>query len=77
MLFNALIAITGLILGVRVGLAVGYRAERGRRILGERKWLTELARVLGSKPPEQESIDAARERLLNDARARRTAQLPP
>ncbi len=71
MLFNALIAITGMILGVRVGLAVGYRAERGRRIVAERKWLAELASVLGAKPPELESIDAARARLLSEARARR------
>ena len=71
MLFSALIAITGLILGVRVGLAVGYRAERGRRIIAERKWLAELAQVLGSKPPEFESIEAARARLLGEARARR------
>jgi hypothetical protein len=70
-LFNALIAITGMILGVRVGLAVGYRAERGRRIVAERKWLAELASVLGAKPPELESIDAARARLLSEARARR------
>ena len=71
MLFSALIALTGLILGVRVGLAVGYRAERGRRIIAERKWLAELALVLGSKPPELESIDAARARLLDEARTRR------
>lgn len=71
MLFNALIAITGMILGVRVGLAIGYRAERGRRILAERRWLTELAQVIGSKPPEFESIDAARARLLSEARGRR------
>ncbi len=71
MLFNALIAITGMILGVRVGLAVGYRAERGRRIVAERKWLAELASVLGAKSPELESIDAARARLLSEARARR------
>jgi hypothetical protein len=70
-LFNALIAITGMILGVRVGLAVGYRAERGRRIVAERKWLAELASVIGAKPPELESIDAARARLLGEARARR------
>ncbi len=71
MLFNALIAITGMILGVRVGLAVGYRAERGRRIVAERKWLAELASVIGAKPPELESIDAARARLLSEARSRR------
>jgi hypothetical protein len=70
-LFNALIAITGMILGVRVGLAVGYRAERGRRIVAERKWLAELASVIGAKPPELESIDAARARLLSEARSRR------
>ncbi len=73
MIFNALIAIAGVILGVRVGLAIGYRAERGRRIIAERRWLAELAQVIGSKPPEFESIDAARTRLLNEARARREA----
>jgi hypothetical protein len=69
-LFSALIAIAGFILGVRVGLAVGYRAERGRRIVVERTWLAELASVLGAKPPELESVDAARARLLAEARGR-------
>jgi hypothetical protein len=72
-IFNALIAIAGLILGVRVGLAIGYRAERGRRIIAERKWLAELAQVIGTKPPEFESIDTARARLLSEARGRRSA----
>jgi hypothetical protein len=69
-LFGALIAAAGFILGVRVGLALGYRAERGRRIVVERRWLGELARVLGAKPPEMESVDAARARLLDEARKR-------
>ena len=70
MLSGALIAIAGFILGVRVGLAIGYRAERGRRVVVERKWLAELAAVLGAKPPELESVDAARARLLAEARGR-------
>lgn len=70
MLFGALIAIAGFILGVRLGLAIGYRAERGRRIVVERRWLAELAGVLGAKPPELESVDAARARLLAEARGR-------
>ena len=70
MLAGALIAIAGFILGVRVGLALGYRAERGRRIVVERKWLAELAGVLGTKPPELESVTAARARLLAEARER-------
>lgn len=70
MLFGALIAIAGFILGVRLGLALGYRAERGRRIVVERRWLAELAGVLGAKPPELESVDAARARLLAEARGR-------
>ena len=70
MLFSVLIAITGFILGARVGLAIGYRAERGRRIVVERKWLAELAGVIGAKPPELESVDAARARLLAEARSR-------
>jgi hypothetical protein len=69
-LFGALIAIAGFVLGVRVGLALGYRAERGRRIVVERRWLAELAGVLGAKPPELESVDAARARLLAEARGR-------
>jgi hypothetical protein len=67
---GALIAIASFILGVRVGLAVGYRAERGRRIVVERKWLSELARALGARPLELESVDAARARLLDEARDR-------
>jgi hypothetical protein len=67
---GALIAIAGFILGVRLGLALGYRAERGRRIVVERRWLAELAGVLGAKPPELESVDAARARLLAEARGR-------
>ena len=77
MLFGALISIAGFILGVRVGLAVGYRAERGRRIVVERKWLAELAGVLGAKPPELESVDAARARLLGEARSRGDATMSP
>ena len=69
-MLGALIAIAAFILGVRVGLAVGYRAERGRRIVVERKWLAELAGVLGARPPELESVDAARARLLAEARSR-------
>jgi hypothetical protein len=69
-LYNALIAIAGFLLGLRAGLAMGYRAERGRRIVGERAWLRQLARVIGVRPPEGESIDAARERLLEATRDR-------
>jgi len=69
-LFAALLAIAGFILGVRVGLSIGYRAERGRRIVTERKWLADLAGALGTKPPELESINAARARLLAAARGR-------
>jgi hypothetical protein len=69
-LFAVLLAIAGFILGVRVGLSIGYRAERGRRIVTERKWLADLARALGARPPELESINAARERLLAAARER-------
>ena len=68
-MYNALLAIAGFILGVRVGLALGYRAERGRRIVLERKWLSELARALGARPLELESVDAARARLLAHARS--------
>jgi hypothetical protein len=67
LLSGVLIAIAGFILGVRVGLAVGYRAERGRQILSERKWLAQLAGALRAKPPEFESIVAARARLLEEA----------
>ncbi len=70
MLFGALIAAAGFLLGLRVGLAVGYRAERGRRIVTERRWLAQLATVLGAPPPELESIDAARARLLEEARGK-------
>jgi hypothetical protein len=68
-LYSALIAVAGFILGVRVGLAVGYRGERGRRIIQERKWLGELARALGARSPrtELESIDVVRARLLAEA----------
>jgi len=69
-LYNALLAIAGFILGVRVGLALGYRAERGRRIVLERKWLSDLARALRARPLELESVDAARARLLAEARSR-------
>jgi hypothetical protein len=65
-----LIGVAGFILGVRVGLSVGYRAERGRRIVTERRWLADLAVALGAKPPELESINAARARLLAQARGR-------
>ena len=77
MLFNALIAAAGFLLGLRVGLAVGYRAERGRRIVAERRWLADLARALGVRAPQYESIDAARERLLAAAQDRRNAEAPP
>lgn len=77
MLFNALIAVAGFLLGVRVGLAVGYRAERGRRIVAERRWLADLARALGARPPQYESIDAARERLLDVALARADEEPAP
>ena len=70
MLFGVLTGIAGFILGARVGLSLGYRAERGRRIIAERKWLTELAGVIGARPPELESVDAARARLLAAARER-------
>jgi hypothetical protein len=71
-LFVVLLAIAGFILGLRVGLSLGYRAERGRRIVTERKWLGDLAAALGAKPPEFESINAARARLLAAARGRDT-----
>jgi hypothetical protein len=70
-IFGVLTAIAGFILGVRVGLSVGYRAERGRRIVSERQWLADLAGAIGAKPPELESINAARARLLAEARERR------
>jgi hypothetical protein len=73
---GALIAIASFILGVRLGLAVGYRAERGRRIVAERKWLSELAYVLGARPLHLESIEAARARLLDEARDR-VVEVPP
>jgi hypothetical protein len=76
-LFSALIAIAGFILGARVGLAIGYRAERGRRIVAERKWLAELAGALSAKAPEFESVDAARARLLANARAGRAGEGSP
>ncbi len=69
-LFGLLTGIAGFILGSRVGLSLGYRAERGRRIIAERKWLAQLATAIGAKPPELESIDAARARLLEAARQR-------
>jgi hypothetical protein len=72
----ALLAIAAFVLGVRVGLALGYRAERGRRIVAERAWLEQLARVMGAKPPELESIDAARARILGEARARHASATP-
>jgi hypothetical protein len=65
-----LIGVAGFILGVRVGLSLGYRAERGRRIVSERQWLADLAGAIGAKPPELESINAARARLLAEARGR-------
>ncbi len=81
MLYNALLALAGFILGVRLGLALGYRSERGRRIVLERKWLSELARAMGARPLQLESVDAARARLLAEARARgdqpEAAQVPP
>jgi hypothetical protein len=69
-LFGVLCGLAGLILGVRVGLSVGYRAERGRRIVSERRWLADLAGALGARPPELESINAARERLLAEVRGK-------
>jgi hypothetical protein len=45
-------------------------AERGRRIVVERKWLSELARALGARPLELESVVAVRERLLAVAQGR-------
>ena len=77
MLFGALIGVAGFILGVRLGLAIGYRAERGRRIIVERKWLAELAGVLGARAPELESVDAARARLLAEARGREAQAASP
>jgi hypothetical protein len=74
-LYSALIAIAGFILGVRVGLGVGYRSERGRRITQERRWLGELARALGIRRLDLESVDAARARILDEAR-RRDAEPP-
>jgi len=78
-LYNALLAFAGFILGVRVGLALGYRAERGRRIVLERRFLSELARALGARPLELESVDAARARLLDEVRNRMPQKpgLPP
>lgn len=70
MIFGVLTAVAGFILGARVGLSIGYRAERGRRIVAERQWLADLAGALGAKPPELESINAARARLLAEARGR-------
>jgi hypothetical protein len=75
-LYNALLAIAGFILGVRVGLALGYRAERGRRIVQERKWLSELARAIGARPLQLESVEAARARLLAEASARASDEAP-
>jgi hypothetical protein len=72
---GALIAIASFILGMRLGLAVGYRAERGRRIVVERRWLSELARVLGARPLELESVEAARERLLGEVRGQKYERL--
>ena len=70
--FAALVAAAGFLLGLRAGLALGYRAERGRRILAERRWLGELARALDVKQGEHESLDALRARMLNEAQRRRT-----
>ena len=70
-LFSILIAIAGFILGVRVGLAIGYRAERGRRIVAERAWLAKVAGAIGVPPPELESIETARARLLGAMSASR------
>jgi hypothetical protein len=69
-LFAALIAVAGFLLGLRAGLSIGYRAERGRRVIAERRWLAELARALDAKPGEQESVDAIRARMLTEARRR-------
>ena len=70
MLFAALIAVAGFLLGLRAGLSIGYRAERGRRIIAERRWLADLARALDVKPGDQESVDAIRARMLTEARRR-------
>lgn len=70
MLFAALIAVAGFLLGLRAGLSIGYRAERGRRVIAERRWLADLARALDVKAGEQESIDAIRARMLTEARRR-------
>jgi len=69
-LYSALIAIAAFLLGLRAGLALGYRAERGRRIVAERKWLLELGRALGVKPTALEPVEATRARMLDEARAR-------
>ena len=70
MLFAALIAVAGFLLGLRAGLSIGYRAERGRRVIAERRWLADLARALDVKPGDQESVDAIRARMLTEARRR-------
>jgi len=67
---SALIAVAGFLLGLRVGLAIGYRAERGRRIVAERKWLLELGRALGVKPAQLDSVEATRARILDEVRDR-------
>jgi hypothetical protein len=72
-LFAALIAVAGFLLGLRAGLSIGYRAERGRRVIAERRWLADLARALDVKQVktgEQESVDAIRARMLTEARRR-------
>lgn len=70
MLMTALIAAAAFLLGLRAGLAIGYRAERGRRIVAERKWLLELGRVLGIRPVQLDSVEATRTRILDQMRDR-------
>ena len=67
MLYTALLIGAAFLLGLRAGLALGYRAERGRRIVNERKWLGEIGRALGVRPTQAESVDALRERILDQA----------
>ena len=69
-LMSALIAIAAFLLGLRAGLAIGYRAERGRRIVAERRWLLELGRAVGVKPAELEPVDETRARILGVIRDR-------
>ena len=67
MLYTALCIGAAFLLGLRAGLALGYRAERGKRILAERKWLGEIGRALGVRPMQLEPIESLRERVLDRA----------